>query len=263
MLLKNILKNVIKKVFGDYVFLILIDYYTNHERNNTDFQTRKTFYESFICRGDLCFDVGANIGNRTGVFLKIGAKVVAVEPQKSCYRFLKYKYGKKIDIVTKGLGESNCIKNFHIAHTNTLSSFSDEWINRVKISNRFKEEQWNKVVEIEMTTLDELIKKYGAPKFIKIDVEGYELNVLKGLTRAIDMISFEYAVPEQVDKTIKCIEQIEKNNPNIECNYSIGESMLFALENWDNVDDMKKRIVTHDFINTEFGDIYVRNVTNR
>jgi hypothetical protein len=54
------------------------------------------FYGKFVKADDLCFDVGANIGNRVGPLLRLGAKVVAVEPQKKYHRMLKYKYGCKI-----------------------------------------------------------------------------------------------------------------------------------------------------------------------
>ena len=223
---------------------------------------RKLFYGSFVNENDLCFDVGANVGNRVLPLLELGAKVVAVEPQKNCYKILKQKFGKRIEIVAKGLGESECTKDFHISNANTISSFSDEWINSVK-NNRFKGYNWDKVVKVEMTTLDKLIEKYGLPAFIKIDVEGYELDVLKGLTKPVKIISFEYTVPEQIHKAIECIEQIEKNDVNIECNYSVGESMDLALEGWLSVEKMKEHIVTKEFAGTGVGDIYVRIKTNR
>jgi FkbM family methyltransferase len=222
-----------------------------------EISVRKSFYSSFINQNDLCFDVGANVGNRIVPLLEIGAKIVAVEPQESCYKILKLKFGNKIEIVTKGLGKTEGIENFHISNASTISSFSDEWINSVK-NDRFKEYNWEKVVQVEMTTLDKLIEQYGLPKFIKIDVEGYELDVLKGLTKPVKLISFEYTVPEQINKVNECIDQIEKNDRNIECNYSIGESMVFALEDWLSVENMKKHINTKEFIDTGFGDVYVR-----
>lgn len=97
-----------------------------------------------------------------------------------------------------------------------------DWIDAVK-QERFKSYTWSAPVKIPITTLDKLIEKYGKPHFIKIDVEGYELEVLKGLTQAINWISFEYTVPEQTQKAIDCILQIQKFNPNIQCNYSIEE----------------------------------------
>jgi FkbM family methyltransferase len=218
---------------------------------------RKQFYSLFVKPGDLCFDVGANMGNRISPLLQSGAKVVAVEPQEKCARFLKYKFGNKIEIIKKGLGESEGIKNFYIASYDVLSSFSDEWINSVK-DDRFKHASWNKTVQVPMTTLDNLIKTYGHPSFIKIDVEGYELEVLKGLHQPVKMISFEYTFPELINRAFDCIDEIEKSNATIECNYSTGESMEFALNQWLTPQQMKNHINAQQFTSKNFGDIYVR-----
>ena len=182
---------------------------------------------------------------------------MAVEPQESCYKILQKKFGNKITIIAKGLGEREGVKDFYISNASTISSFSTEWINSVK-EERFKEYNWNKVVKIEMTTLDKLIEQYGIPVFIKIDVEGYELDVLRGLSQPVEMLSFEYTVPEQINKVVECIERIEKNDANIECNYSIGERMIFAFQNWQTVEKIKDHIKTKAFIDSGFGDIYVR-----
>jgi len=221
-------------------------------------EKKKLFYRSFIKENDLCFDVGANLGNRVEPLLNIGAKVIAVEPQEYCNKYLQYKFGKKIEIVTKGLGETEGIKDFHISKYYALSSFSEDWINSVK-TGRFKGTNWDKVIKVEMTTLDQLIAKFGLPAFIKIDVEGYELLVLKGLSRSVKMISFEFTVPEQTNNAIDCISQIEKIGSNIECNYSIGESMIFAMKDWVSASSMKNFILSDDFAKIGFGDIYVRN----
>lgn len=255
---------ILKLFLGDYLVLRILDLKirwfptkTQKEGIEKEFNKRKQFYGSFIKQNDLCFDVGANTGNRVLPFLDIGARVVAVEPQESCCKFLRQKFGGKIEIVHKGLGERECIKDFYISSSITTSSFSIEWINSVKVG-RFKDYRWNKVIKVEMTTLDRLIEKYGLPVFIKIDVEGYELEVLKGLTKPIKVISFEYTVPEQISKVIDCIEQVEKNNSNIECNYSIGESMIFALKEWQSVDEIKRHLMTQEFIDTRFGDVYIK-----
>lgn len=261
------MKNVLKIILGDYMEYRITSFTTKWfpnkhqmERINQelkDINNRKIFYSYFVKENDLCFDVGSNVGNRISPLLQIGARVVAVEPQKSCFKILKHKFGNEIIIVNKGLGEIECVKDFHIANANTISSFSEEWIDSVK-TDRFKEYNWNKVVKVEMTTLDKLIDLYSTPVFIKIDVEGYELDVLKGLTKSVKLISFEYTVPEQLVKVTECIEQIEKNDTKIECNYSIGESMVLALKDWISVDEMKKHINTNNFIKSRFGDIYVR-----
>ncbi|MDB5143939.1 MAG: methyltransferase, FkbM family [Mucilaginibacter sp.] len=219
------MKFALKKILGPNFTSKVREWFPSEVQKKSELretERKSAFYSLFIKRDEICFGVGANIGNRIKPLLLIGAKVVAIEPQEKCYRFLNRKYGKKIILVRKGLGESESIKKFHLSDDSTISSFPDEWINAVKQTHRFKEKKWNKEVLVEMTTADKLIEKYGKPSFIKIDVEGYELEVLKGLTFPVKMVSFEYTVPEQPDRAIMCINQIEKSNKNIECNYSIG-----------------------------------------
>ena len=227
------------------------------KKHKEQINKRMLFYSSFVDKNELCFDIGANIGNRVRPLLNIGAKIIAVEPQQKCIRVLEYKFGENIEIVPKGIGTKESVKDFYIANEHTSSSFSEKWIDSVK-NDRFKKYNWNKIVKVEMTTLDKLIEKYGLPVFIKIDVEGYELEALKGLTKPIKMISFEYTIPEQIDNIMQCVEQIELNDSNIECNYSIGESMTFEYENWVTVEQLRTIVGTKEFINTSFGDVYVR-----
>ena len=218
---------------------------------------RKAFYAQFVQENDLCFDVGANLGNRVGPLLSIKARVVAVEPQDFCQKVLKLRFGKKIEVVPMGLGEKEEVKEFYISDASYLSSFSKSWIDSVK-KDRFRENKWDKVKTVQMTTLDKLIEKYGKPAFVKIDVEGYEMEVLKGLTSAVKMISFEYTTPELTDRAISCIERIRSINPEIECNYSVEESMNFEMDRFIGADEMLKLINSEAFIQTGFGDIYVR-----
>jgi len=253
-------KKIVKQTIGVETSLKLKDLsdrLSSKERELT--LNRKSFFEGFLSKGDLCFDVGANVGNRITPFLLIGAKVVAVEPQEPCYKLLRWKFGNKITLITKGLCEIECVRKFHIStDTNAISSFSDEWINSVKV-DRFAQNNWDKTIDVEMTTLDNLIKEYGKPSLIKIDVEGYELEVLKGLSQPIKMISFEFTVPEQSNKIIECIDRIKDINPNIECNFTIGEETKFAKKNWLTVTELYELIKTQEFIWHRFGDIYVRN----
>ena len=227
------------------------------EDTEEDIQRRQKFYSQFVHPNDLVFDVGANVGNRTRPLLNIGAKIVAVEPQEECRKKLEQKFGNKITIVPMGVGETEGMKDFFVSNAHTISSFSTEWIESVK-EDRFKEFTWFEPEKIQVTTLDKLIEKYGLPTFIKIDVEGYELEVLKGLTYAVDVISFEYTLPEQIQRAIDCVSQIEKYNADIECNFSISESMEFALNDWLPATELKNYISTQEFIATGFGDIYVR-----
>ncbi|OAV73465.1 methyltransferase, FkbM family [Bacteroidales bacterium Barb6] len=124
---------------------------------------RINFYSQFISSNDLCFDVGANIGNRVEPLLSLNAKVVAVEPQEKCCEILRRKFGNKISLEAKGLGEKEEEKIFYISDISVLSSFSEEWIDSVENSKRFGSYKWRKAQLMKITTLDILIKKYGVP----------------------------------------------------------------------------------------------------
>src|SRR5262245_44693094 len=51
-------------------------------------------YGQFVRPGDLVFDVGAHVGDRIGVFRRLGARVVAVEPQPALVKTLRLIYGR-------------------------------------------------------------------------------------------------------------------------------------------------------------------------
>lgn len=220
-------------------------------------EKRKQFYSQFLNANDTVFDVGANYGNRVIPFLNLGCKVIAIEPQEKCNKYLENKFGNQIQIIKKGLSTKEEIKEFYISNSSTISTFSKDWLDKVK-DGRFKHYEWNKVEKIEMTTLDKVIAEFGKPRFIKIDVEGYELEVIKGLSTSIPYISIEYNVPENTDKSIGCIEHLYNIENNCKFNYSVGESMQLELKDWLLKDEFITLINTDSFVKTSFGDIYIK-----
>lgn len=220
----------------------------------------KEFYLQLLKPGDIFFDVGANLGNRIEPLIGEQIKIIAVEPQSKCAKFLKKKYGVKITIVEKGLSDKEGHQEFFISTMHTISSFSKDWVDSVKASKRFPEFEWNTKISVPMTTLDNLIKEFGRPTFIKIDVEGFESIVLKGLSSPIDVISIEYTVPEQNEKVFECLDRIKSISKDILCNYSIGENFEWAFPNWLTYEDMVQHIKSPEFVNTGWGDIYVKSI---
>jgi len=190
------------------------------------------FYSDFIKKGDLCFDIGANYGNRIELFLLLGAKVIAVEPQDECVEYLKRKYRNKIIIEQKGVGAESGIKDFYVNDASALSTFSEDVkSNSIWGNGNF---ELKDVRKIEIITLDSLIAQYGAPSFIKIDVEGYEPEVMKGLSQKIKAMSFEYSTCVSNKNLIDCINHLAQISDTITFNFSIGESMKLHSKKWYN-----------------------------
>jgi FkbM family methyltransferase len=216
---------------------------------------RLEFYSQFMEKGDVVFDIGANIGNRTDIFLSLGCFVVAVEPQKECIEYLRKKFRseKNVVFIDKAIDEKVQTKQLYICGSDASSSLSSEWISTLK-KGKFRNLEWQQSVTVSTTTLDELIKEYGVPAFCKIDVEGYELNTLKGLSQPIPSISFEFTVelPEQAEK---CIQHLSLLGKPI-FNYSFGESLEMEFERWVTAPEMI--MVLNKLPDLSQGDIYVR-----
>ncbi len=215
------------------------------------------FYSDFIHSGCLCFDIGANYGYRTEAFLQIGAKVIAVEPQKQCVKFMKLKFKDRLIILNNGVGSEKSRKKFFVSNAHALSSFSQDWINKVISSGRFGKISWKKEVIVDMITLDDLIIKFGEPYFIKIDVEGYELEVLKGLTRPVNYLSFEVTIPENIETAQECLRYL-KTLGEFECNISPGETLCFLYDKWISPEMMIKNLKSLSSKGVIDGDVYVK-----
>lgn len=198
------------------------------------------FYSKFIQPNDLCFDVGANIGERTELFYKLGAKVITFEPQNSCFVILQNKFSenKSITLLPFALGRVEKQDELLICdETNECSTLSQ---NFVSVYSNYSNLHWQKKEKIQVTTLDKVIEKYGLPKFIKLDVEGYESEVLAGLNLKVKYIAFEFNRP-LISDTILCLEKL-KEIGNCRCNFIKYEFMELALKDWMPIKEFTKNL---------------------
>lgn len=229
-----------------------------NERLEKQYQLRRIeFYQTFLKINDLVFDVGANIGNRVEAFRHLQCKVIAVEPQPSCVAILNSKFGDSIIVEEVGLGEQQGTMQMYIADESTISTFSKEFVEKMQHS-KFKRNKWANQIEVPIRTLDSLITKHGMPAFCKIDVEGFEAEVLAGLNQPIPVISFEYNVPELSQNVISCVGKLNNLSRNYTYNYSVAESMQLKLQTWMNYQQFVSFVATQEFLNSDFGDIYAR-----
>lgn len=218
---------------------------------------RLPFYGSFIDNGDLVFDIGANMGERSDVFLALGAVVVAVEPQAECAQHLRRLWEGELRFT---LFEGACAKEagereLFVSSAHTLSSMSPEWIDAVRGSGRFGNYRWDETRVVATTTLDALIADHGTPAFLKIDVEGFEYDVLLGLTQPVGCASIEWSF-ETLPTTVRCIDYLSGLGMG-EFNISLGESMSWELPRWiDATEAIAFLSNTADKL--AWGDVYAR-----
>ena len=152
-------------------------------------------HRQFVRRGDLVFDIGAHVGDRVASFRRIGAKVLAIEPQPAVAKTLRFFYGAdwNIEILETAVGRKVGDVQLMINVDNpTVSTASNAFVDAARDADGWREQQWNKSIRVPMTTLDALIAEHGVPVFIKIDVEGFEEEVLLGLTQPVQALSFEF-----------------------------------------------------------------------
>ncbi len=218
----------------------------------------RQFYRQFMQPGDLCFDIGAHVGNRLPAWSRLGARIVAVEPQPHLLAFLRRWYGRfpHITLIDQALAATPGTQTLHISNRYpTVTTLSDEWITAVQQDTSFAGVEWDTAVSVPVTTLDALIARFGVPAFCKIDVEGYELEVLRGLSQPITAVSFEY-IPAAIDIAAGCVDRLMQL-ADYEFNFAPGETHHLQFETWVSAEEITA--VLHHFTPANgSGDVYAR-----
>ncbi len=125
-----------------------------------------------------------------------------------------------------------------LCDSHSLSSLSTGWIESVRTSGRYAQCTWAGSQTVDVTTLDDLISRYGRPAFIKMDVEGYEYEALKGLSRPVKSLCFEFT-PEFIDSTRRCIDHLAGIG-SARFNYCLQNAPTsLQLAEWQTADRMK------------------------
>jgi FkbM family methyltransferase len=190
-------------------------------------------YGQFVQRGDLVFDVGAHVGDRIASFRRLGARVIAVEPQPAFARLLGLIYGRSRGVVIESVAVGREIGSTRIMinpDNPTVSTASQDFVSAARDALGWETQRWTRSLVVPVTTLDTLIARHGVPSFIKIDVEGFEAEALQGLSQPVKALSFEFTTIQRAI-ALACIDRCVLLGLS-RFNVALGESQTFAHDGW-------------------------------
>jgi FkbM family methyltransferase len=213
-------------------------------------------YGRFLKPGDLAFDVGAHVGDRVSSFRRLGARVVALEPQPGPARAIRLIHGRdpQVKLIEAAAGEAEGTVTLHVNSANpTVSTASPAFVAAARGAGGWEGQVWDDAVTVPCLTLDRLVRDHGRPAFVKIDVEGFEDRVLMGLTQSVSALSFEFTTIAR-DVAQRCLDRLAALG-DYRFDVALGETQALAFGRWVKPDEMAAHLAAlpHE---ANSGDVY-------
>jgi FkbM family methyltransferase len=154
------------------------------------------------------FDIGANSGDAVLSGLQKGYKVIALEPAPRVFKNLISNFIYNTNVIPLKFAVSDCdnsLIEFYECVEDGLSTIEKSWLTDDSMPYKGKEFRTIKATTI---TIDSLVKIYGIPNLIKIDVEGAEWFVFRGMTKYYGKLTFEWTI-NTIDEHQKQIDYLK------------------------------------------------------
>lgn len=212
------------------------------------------FYSQFFQSGSRVFDVGANQGEYSEVFAAEGGRVLAIEPNTAfSARLNALAKTYSIEPVFLAIGDEPGEATLNVCSVPGFSTLVDRHADWIEGSPDYKDVRWTHTLMVPVTTLDLLVKEYGEPEFIKIDVEGFEINVLRGMSFRPRYLSFEFGARRKGPSLI-CLENMAARNYRFRP--IVGREYRFATSEWMGFEEARAWLEGYSVEQGEYGDMF-------
>ena len=227
-------KSTVKKVFSSVGLFDLLRYSFLYEIFLRVFrpaqirgrESEGTFYRQtlgVLPAAAIIFDVGANKGFKAEVFARLAKTVVCVEPDRSNVQVLRAKFRSNptVTVVDAAVGTEEGELMFNVIDAGSAyNTLSTKWVESLGHSEAGRPAlTLSAQYPVKVVTLDSLIARFGTPHYIKIDVEGFELEVIRGLSRPVPYLSFELNLPDFRVEGLQIVERLSTIMPAARFNY--------------------------------------------
>ena len=215
------------------------------------------FYSQFFQMGDLVFDVGANQGEYSEIYTNEGARVIAVEPN-SAFATRLHALARTCDIrpVFKAIGEVPGTAVLNVCSTPGFSTLVKPGAPWMEESPDYQHVSWTHTLEVPVTTLDHLATEFGQPEYVKIDVEGFEINVLKGMSFNPRYLSFEFGARRKTASQT-CLELLGARGYRFRP--IVGREYRFATRDWMTLAEATDWLAAFSVQQAEYGDMFAHH----
>jgi len=217
-------------------------------------------YAALIPPQGRCIDIGASLGSKTAAMLDAGAGfVLAVEPMPETAEALRryFSYERRVQVLQVAIGPRRGTAELHVCSASpTLCTLSRHF----RQSSRFARHQyvWDRTIRVQQVNISQLLGS-GLWDFVKVDVEGYEYEILSGLRRNVGCLCFEYH-EEFLDRAELCLAKLYRVGFR-QFAFTRAEQQRLASD-WQNAGDtykcLRRRQPAADESWGYWGDVYAR-----
>ena len=161
-----------------------------------------------------------------------------MEPQPALVRVLNNRFSSnpQVSIVPKGLASRSGTLEMSInSAAPVLSTFSDQWKH-----GRFADKKWDQTIMVDVTTFDQLVTEFGSPRYSKIDVEGFESEVIHGTSSKVGCISFEFT-SDFLSTAVDILGYLSGIGYS-RFNFSLDDDDKFWLDQWLDRDELSVKL---------------------